>query len=184
MKHLPQKSASPYGNNSYARSLRLGRWDQTKKPGYSTYQNHIKLSRVHYHHGTKSCKQWYKGAMEKWQAQTEPDQKIMCHCCKGPDGFYSHKGHWAGNPSLGSRCEETHDTNGYWYCEFCNADHHGVHGLAFELGGNGSVDLYYEQRIPEAERLTAKAPLYKSRPVHYSQEYKHWRDHVRSEINR
>ena len=148
------KYQSPRGNNAYARSLRLDRWDQTKKPGYATYQNHIVLSRHHYHHGPKSCKQWQRQA---------------------PEG---------GDPKLGSICYAGHNTNGYWRCEFCKADHHGAHGLAFELGANGSVDLYYEQKLPEAERITPKAPLYKSRPVHYSQEYKHWRDYVRSEINR
>ena len=182
------KYQSPHGNNAYARSLRLGRWDQTKKPGYATYQNHIVLSRPHYHHGPKSCKQWYKGAWQKWYTQTGPDQTKWCDCCVGDrvdrNGFAVRDGHYPANPEQGSRCESNHETNGMWYCHFCLGWHDGTHGLAFELGANGSVDLYYEQKLPEAERLTPKAPRYKSRPVHYSQEYKHWRDHVRSEINR
>lgn len=140
------KYQHPFGNNAYARSLRLDRWDQTTIPGYATYQNHIRLAKFHYHHGTKSCKQWQKQA-----------PKI-------------------GDPKLGSICYAGHNTNGYWRCEFCKADHHGAHGLAFELGANGSVDLYYEQKT---DRNT-----WRSRPVDQSTEYKHWRDHVRSEINR
>ena len=139
------KYQSPRGNNAYARSLRLDRWDQTKKPGYATYQNHIVLSRHHYHHGPKSCKQWQKQAPE------------------------------IGNPKLGSICYEGHATNGYWRCEFCKREHHGVYGLAFELGANGSVDLYYEKKLGHGR--------WRSRPVYESTEYKHWHDHVRSEIN-
>ena len=69
-------------------------------------------------------------------------------------------------------CHANHETNGLWYCEYCQHTHHGPKGVAFEMGYG--VELFFNQK--EWDIHGKHTGNYRVRPIYQSTEWECWRD--------